>query len=71
MEVQHRKGTDHDNADFLLRLEQMTDGTYQMEMVATQANDGRVRTAPDGTDEVFWMGNPCTPLPNKSESSYR
>ena len=39
MEVQHRKGTDHNNADFLSRLEQMTDGTYQisMEMVATQA----------------------------------
>ena len=63
MEVQHRKGTDHNNADFLSRLEQMTDGTYQMEMVATQAEDGRVRKAQDGTDEVFWMGNPCaTPV---------
>ena len=62
MEVQHRKGTDHDNADFLSRLEQMTDGTYQMEMVVTQAPDGRVRKAPDGTDEVFWIGNPIATL---------
>jgi len=45
MEVQHRKGMDHINADFLSRLEQMTDGTYQMEMEATQAEDGRISRA--------------------------
>ena len=53
MEVRHRKGTEQGNVDFLSRLEQMDDGTYQITMVGLQAKDGRIRTAPDGISAIF------------------
>ena len=58
VEVKHRKGTEQGNADFLSRLEQIHDGSYQIKMVGLQAKDDRIRTAPDGTGTIFWMGEP-------------
>ena len=45
MEVRHNKVTEQGNADFLSRLEQMGDGTYQIKMVGLQATDGRIQAA--------------------------